>query len=135
LSARTRPPRASRPYDRALDHAIAGSAGSRETGIELARRTPHDPVLLPLASPADDIEASRRTASSGAGLDAAARKPIVDAFLTTKPDGVGMGPRVSRAIVEAHGGRIQADLGPLAGATVSFTIPSPAGPQHLARLC
>jgi len=43
---------------------------------------------------------------------------------TTKPDGTGVGLSVSRAIVDAHGGRIWAESNTEGGASVFFTLPT-----------
>jgi signal transduction histidine kinase len=43
---------------------------------------------------------------------------------TTKPDGMGIGLSTSRAIVEAHGGRIGLTSNDASGATFTFTIPA-----------
>jgi len=43
---------------------------------------------------------------------------------TTKPDGTGVGLSVSRAIVDAHGGRIWAESNTEGGASVYFTLPT-----------
>jgi two-component system sensor kinase FixL len=42
---------------------------------------------------------------------------------TTKPDGTGVGLSVSRAIVDAHGGRIWAEPNADGGASFYFTLP------------
>jgi len=59
---------------------------------------------------------------NGEGLAADARERIFDAFFTTKPEGLGMGLAISRAIVEAHEGRLWATPGPGPGVTIHFTL-------------
>jgi signal transduction histidine kinase len=61
---------------------------------------------------------------SGQGLDRDALPHIFDAFYTTKGEGMGMGLAVSRAIVEAHGGRLWAEAAEPRGALFQFTMPS-----------
>jgi len=66
---------------------------------------------------------------SGAGVDEAELDHIFKAFYTTKSAGLGMGLAIARSIVEAHGGRLQAENNPDGGATFSFTLPvSEEGP-------
>src|SRR5262249_58084519 len=45
---------------------------------------------------------------SGKGVSETNLERIFDPFFTTKQDGLGMGLTISRAIVQAHGGRIAA---------------------------
>ena len=49
---------------------------------------------------------------SGSGVPAAEAEKIFEAFETGRASGMGMGLAISRAIVEAHGGRLWAEPGP-----------------------
>jgi signal transduction histidine kinase len=49
---------------------------------------------------------------------------MFDAFYTTKSTGIGMGLSISRSIIEAHGGRIWAEVNAGPGLTVTFSLPS-----------
>lgn len=60
---------------------------------------------------------------SGCGIPARNMKKLFVHFFTSKPDGLGMGLSISRSIVEAHGGRLEAENNPDRGATFYFTIP------------
>jgi two-component system sensor kinase FixL len=48
---------------------------------------------------------------------------VFEPFYTTKPRGMGIGLAISRAIVEAHGGRIWAVLNEASGTTFRFRLP------------
>ena len=60
---------------------------------------------------------------SGTGLDVMALDRLFDAFWSTKPDGMGMGLAISRAIIEAHGGRLWATPNEPRGAVFHFSLP------------
>ena len=60
---------------------------------------------------------------SGTGMDQQAMKRVFDAFFTTKPNGMGIGLSISRAIVEAHGGRLWALRNEGPGTTFRFALP------------
>ena len=62
---------------------------------------------------------------SGPGIDDKHIEQIFEAFYTTKKEGLGMGLSISQTIIDAHGGKIQAENNPEGGATVSFTLPCP----------
>lgn len=64
---------------------------------------------------------------TGTGITPEVQAALFRPFFTTKSDGLGIGLAVSRAIVEAHGGRLWCDPTPPAagtGATFRFTLPA-----------
>jgi DNA-binding response OmpR family regulator/signal transduction histidine kinase len=60
---------------------------------------------------------------SGPGLSEEIAARIFDPFISFKPDGMGLGLVVSRALVEANGGQLWADLDAGPGAMFRFTVP------------
>lgn len=60
---------------------------------------------------------------NGPGLDTKTLTKIFDPFFTTKSRGIGMGLAVSRALVNANGGKLWAELNQGSGATFHFTLP------------
>ncbi len=58
----------------------------------------------------------------GVGIDTEAVAGLFSPFYTTKPEGMGMGLSICRAIVEAHGGRLQAERNDGPGMTFQFTL-------------
>jgi PAS domain S-box-containing protein len=66
---------------------------------------------------------------TGPGIPPDQLEDIFEAFFTSKADGMGVGLSISRAIVEAHGGRLWAENGARGGATFRFTVP-----LHVAEL-
>lgn len=66
-------------------------------------------------------------ADSGPGIAPDVIDQVFDAFFTTKTYGTGVGLSLSRAIVAAHGGRIEATNHPDGGATFRITLPAWAG--------
>jgi PAS domain S-box-containing protein len=60
---------------------------------------------------------------TGPGIDPVNIDRVFDAFYTTKSNGVGMGLSICRAIIDAHGGRLWADMKASRGAVFRFTLP------------
>jgi len=60
---------------------------------------------------------------SGPGIAAEDREQIFESFYTTKSSGLGIGLPICRSIVDAHGGRLWADVREPRGAVFRFTLP------------
>jgi two-component system sensor kinase FixL len=60
---------------------------------------------------------------SGPGLPPEVASRLFHPFVTTKEKGMGIGLSICRSIVEAHGGRIWAESGDLAGAAFHVLLP------------
>jgi signal transduction histidine kinase len=73
---------------------------------------------------------------SGPGLSSDSLDHLFEAFYTTKSEGIGMGLAISRAIVEAHGGRLWATPNVARGAVFQFRLPvageEASSQQHVA---
>lgn len=65
---------------------------------------------------------------SGSGLSAEQAREVFDGAASSKPGGMGIGLSISRAIVEAHGGRLWGEPGE--GGTFRFTLPTGTGEAH-----
>jgi signal transduction histidine kinase len=62
---------------------------------------------------------------SGRGVSSEELRTIFDSRRSSKPGGMGIGLFISRAIVEAHEGRLWAEAGP--GGAFFFSLPTQAG--------
>jgi len=60
---------------------------------------------------------------SGPGIGPEHLERVFEAFYTTKSSGVGMGLSICRSIIDAHGGRLWADVNTPRGAVFQFTLP------------
>ncbi len=60
----------------------------------------------------------------GPGISTLIKQEIFQPFISTKSHGLGMGLTISRALIEAHGGKLWATQVPGQGATFHFTLPT-----------
>ena len=56
---------------------------------------------------------------------------MFEPFVTTKASGMGLGLSVSRALIDAHGGRIWAENNADGGATFGFTLKTDEQPEEI----
>jgi two-component system sensor kinase FixL len=71
----------------------------------------------------DDGNIEFAVIDSGTGVPESAADKLFAPFSTTKKSGMGMGLSISRAIVTAHGGRLDFRNNEEGGATFFFTLP------------
>lgn len=64
---------------------------------------------------------------TGPGIDAETQAHVFDPFFTTKPNGTGLGLAIVRQAAEAHGGTVEVESGPGAGATFRVRLPPAPG--------
>lgn len=92
-----------------------------------ATATANGPRVVTVTTAADVPDGVTVTVrDTGPGLALGDESRVFERFFTTKPGGIGMGLAISRAIVEAHGGRIAATT-TAGGAVFAFTLPTAKG--------
>jgi C4-dicarboxylate-specific signal transduction histidine kinase len=82
---------------------------------------PRELTIVSDRGDADDVFVEVQ--DTGPGLDPEALDRLFQPFYTTKSDGMGMGLAISRAIAEAHGGRLSAAPNKPRGAAFRLTLP------------
>ena len=96
-----------------------GLESMRERGIKAGTMT-----ITTRCSADDPAMAQVTVCDSGKGVaDTADLKTMFQPFHTTKPSGLGMGLAISRALIEAHGGKMWAEQNADIGISIHFTLP------------
>src|SRR4029453_4243595 len=80
----------------------------------------------------DLVEVTVRDTGVGAGK--AELEQMFERFVSSKPGGLGMGLSISRSIVEAHGGRIRAEINPDGGLTLHMEVPGGGGARSMPQV-
>ena len=78
--------------------------------------------LVVAIAPAGDGLVKISVADSGSGISPEIAEQLFQPFVTTKRHGMGVGLSISRAIVEAHNGRIWVEPNPTGGTIFHFTL-------------
>lgn len=94
-------------------NAVEAMQGRRVRLLEIvASASPHDGMI--------DVAIS----DTGGGIHPAVAAKLFQPFQTTKPNGMGVGLSICRTIVEAHGGRILAEIRAAEGTTFRLSLPA-----------
>ncbi|WP_438005011.1 ATP-binding protein [Sorangium sp. So ce321] len=92
--------------------------------LDAVSRCPPDARLVVVRTRlADGGRVELSVADSGEGFPPEDFERIFEPFFTTKAQALGVGLAISRAIVEAHGGRLWAECSPGEGATLRCALP------------
>ncbi len=78
--------------------------------------------LVVTIAPAEGGQVRISVADSGSGIAPEIAEQLFQPFITTKRHGMGVGLSISRAIVEAHNGRIWVEPNPTGGTIFHFTL-------------
>lgn len=89
--------------------------------LEAVQHAERREVTIAASRAGDHVEVE--VIDTGAGFPEEIKAELFEPFVTSKAQGLGVGLSVSRAIIEAHDGRISARPNPLGGSVVSFTLP------------
>ena len=93
--------------------------------IDAMREAPLDQRKVEISTAGNgDGEVRLSVRDHGTGLGTEVHEHLFDQFFTTKEHGLGMGLAIVRSIVEAHGGKIDAENMVDGGARFYFTLPT-----------
>lgn len=95
-----------------LENALQAVAGKEGGRVELAVRRETETLLLTVRD-------------NGRGMDGATAARLFEPFYTTRSDGTGLGLAIARGVARAHGGSIEIESSPDAGATFILRLPCP----------
>jgi predicted ATPase/signal transduction histidine kinase len=106
-----------------LQQVIVNLAVNAMQAMDQAR-SPHRRITIRTFMP-DFTTLRCSIEDSGPGIVSEDLNRLFESFFTTKPDGMGMGLPICRSIIEAHGGRIEADNDSAhGGARFYFELPA-----------
>lgn len=91
------------------------------------------PEGMEIVATVDGTEVSVAVVDRGAGIPPRVLPHVFDKFFRapdTKPSGTGLGLWISRGLIEAHGGRLEAESVLGKGSTFRFTLPLEAMEEH-----
>lgn len=90
---------------------------------EAMRDTPLSNRKVQVATQNGDGSVAVSVRDYGPGIPEEVRERLFEQFFTTKDEGLGMGLTIVRSIIEAHGGKIEAENVQDGGARFSFFLP------------
>jgi two-component system sensor histidine kinase FlrB len=114
------------------DSADARLVGNRKSLISALTSLVENALQVVDASSQGRIELSARrdeatiyiaVSDNGPGMDKATVSRLFQPFFTTRSDGTGLGLAIAHGIVRAHGGSIDVQSSPGAGAIFTFSLP------------
>lgn len=107
-----------------IEQVIVNLIRNAEDAMDASKRRE-----LTISTSSDDAEIRVDISDTGVGLSEKVKSRLFQPFATTKPTGMGVGLSISRAIIEAHHGKIWAESGAGGGAVFKFTLPLAAEPD------
>ena len=117
-------------FSPAVDRVLADKVQIQQVLLNLVRNAvdamtattlPRRELTIAIA-PAEGNLVQVTVADTGTGIDPEVADRLFQPFVTTKRTGMGVGLSISRTIVEAHGGRLWAELRPGGGALFGLTL-------------
>jgi signal transduction histidine kinase len=81
-------------------------------------------IVVSAALAADAQEICITVQDEGPGISALMQQEIFQPYISTKTHGMGLGLTISRALIEAHGGKLWGTQVPGQGAAFHFTLPT-----------